>query len=59
MKHSEHYQNGYRTARGYIERGNIDELEHHIQHSKDFDQYDDFDRGAEQAIRDHEESQKK
>lgn len=59
MKHSERYQNGYRTASDFIKRGKTDELEHYIKKSKDFDEYDDFDRGAEQAIRDYKESQKK
>lgn len=55
---SKKFQYGYRAARMYIEDGKIEVLKQTIEESKDFGLYDDFDRGCEKAIKDHEESVK-
>lgn len=36
----------------------IAEIEQHIQEAKDFDDYTDFDRGAEEAVKELEKGQK-
>lgn len=44
-------QLGYKFARKEIEAGRIADLRHKVEEASDFGDYDDFDRGAEVALK--------